>query len=684
MSYTVENSSLLGDLERVAKTRQEIARRLSKIADTIAQAELAGETASGRLGLAAEVAKINLASESLRQGVFRLLVLGDLKRGKSTLLNALIGEKLLPSDVNPCTALLTVLRYGINKKVTVHFKDNRDAVKLDLASFKEKYTIDPDEAKKLEEESKLAFPEVSHAVIEYPLPLLERGIEIIDSPGLNDTEARNELSLSYINNCHAILFVFRASQPYTLEERRYLENYLKGRGLTVFFLINGWDEVRDSLIDPDNPEDLAAAESRLRQVFSSNLGEYCEADGQNFYAKRVFEVSAINALRRRIKNPDDNLVGTGFPEFTQALNYFLTQKRAVAEIHQAKTLAGQVYHRVREALARRIPLLDQDLAELQQRMNAVAPEFEQLGEIRDRFQDEIRQTRDKKAQAIADGFRTYILNLGNTFAADFSPYQPNISFFESLERGKREEFNAAFKRGFEQYINDKIAAWELTAEREIAAAFGELARSAAVHGAAYAQVSQTIGEKLIGQQVKTGINIGVEQSSPNWASWAVGFVSLAWGNVAGIALAGAGFDWKNIFVNALAVLGIWSFLSIFSLSLIGGPLGVFVLGLGVGAWQVETARQELIALTKKEFIKYLPQVAQEQWQPIFEAVKGCFDNYEREVIKQINDDIKSRQAELNNLVEQKQSREIDREAELQRLQNLEAEIAAELRAIDVL
>jgi hypothetical protein len=85
---------------------------------------------------------------------------------------------------------------------------------------------------------------------------LEKGIEIVDSPGLNDTEARNQLSLNYINNCHAILFVFRAGQPCTLEERRYLDSYIKGRGLSVFFLINAWDEIRKGLIDPDDPEEL--------------------------------------------------------------------------------------------------------------------------------------------------------------------------------------------------------------------------------------------------------------------------------------------------------------------------------------------------------------------------------------------------------------------------------------------
>ncbi len=682
MSYNAENMSFIKDLDRVLKARHQVATHLSKIAETINQGELEGGETSGKLGLEREVEDLTIASNNLRNGVFRLMVLGDLKRGKSTFLNALIGENLLPADVNPCTALLTVLRYGSEKKVTVYFKEEKPPEYLDFASFKQKYTIDPTEAKELEAEKKLAFPDVDRAVVEYPLPLLEKGIEIVDSPGLNDTEARNELSLNYINNCHAILFVFRAIQPCTLEERRYLENYIKGRGLSVFFLINAWDEISKGLIDPENSEELAEAENRLRQVFQSNLADYCQVDGHNIYQERVFEISSLNALRRRIKNPEDELEGTGFSEFMNALNTFLTQERAVAQLRQARTIARQTYTRLHDAIQRRIPLLSEDIEELKRRIHSVEPEFEQFNEIRDRFQDEIRGMRDKKARAIADSFRAYVLNLENTFESDFLRYQPDISFWDFLQKGKREEFNAAFKQGFEQYLNDKIAGWELTAEREMQDAFSQLANSAASYGANYNQVAESINEKLIGQKLYTTGKINTGDDAPSWVSWAMGFMSLASANVAGLVLAGAGFDWRNILVNWMAVIGIWSFLSIFSVSLITGPIGLMLLSLGVGAVQTDQARQELIKATKKEFVKYLPQLAQEQWQPINQGVKDCFDAYEREVNKRVNDDIKSRKAELQNLLQQKESREINRETELKRLKQLDSDVLSQCQTIE--
>ena len=681
MNYTQDNP-LLKDLEKVIKVRLELADRLDRIAQTLQEGELEGENTSGKLGLDRESEDISLASKNLRQGVFRLIVLGDLKRGKSTFINALIGEKILPSDVNPCTALLTVLRYGTEKRVTVYFKDAKPAERLDFSSFKQKYTIDPDEAKKLEQEQKLAFPEVDYALVEYPLPLLEKGIEIVDSPGLNDTEARNQLSLGYLNNCHAILFVFRAVQPCTLEERRYLENYLKGRDFTVFFLLNGWDEIRQELIDPDNSEELQQAEEKLRKVFRTNLTEYTQLDGINIYPERVFEISALDALRRRIKNRTDSLEGTGFPEFMKSLNTFLTQDSAVSQMQQARRLARQAYARTHEAVELRIPLLEKDLEELKHKINSVEPEFKQLSEIRDKFQAEIRNQRDRQAKSITNSLREYILNLGDTFETDFVRYQPDLGFLDFLSAGKREQFNAALKQGFERYINEKMVSWELSAEKEMGKAFSQLAKSAAKYGATYNRVLDSISEKLIGQKVNFRTEIGDRDDAPGWSKWAMGFLSLATGNIAGVALAAIGFDWKNILVNWLAVIGISSFVAIFLTPAFLTPLGIAVMSLGVGAVQAEQGRKKFLQAAKKEFTKSLPKIAQEQYEPVYQAVAECFDNYEGEVIKRIDEDIRFRKAELDNLVAQKQSREIDREKELKRLQDLDSKVLSECNKIE--
>jgi GTPase SAR1 family protein len=675
-----DTTAFLNELDRIARIRQSIAAQLSTIATTLTQAE--AEADSGKLGLETEIEDVAIASRNLQQGVFRLLVLGDMKRGKSTFLNALMGENLLPSDVNPCTALLTVLKYGVEKRVTIHFNNGKPSEQIDFAGFKQRYTIDPEEAKSLEQDKKQAFPDISHAVVEYPLALLEKGIEIVDSPGLNDTEARNELSLGYLNNCHAVLFMLRASQPCTLAERRYLENYIKDRGLSIFFLVNAWDQVKESLIDPDDTAELQVAEAKLRKVFRSNLADYCRVDGFDLYDERVFELSAIQALRRRLKQADANLEGTGFPEFLGALNTFLTQERAIAELRQARTLARQITHRMSDAIARRIPLLDQTVDELKQRIASVEPQFSQLNEIRDRFQAEIRSTRDRQARAIADSFRTYVLNLEHTFEQDFLRYQPSsLGFLEFFDSSKRDQFSAAFEQAFQQYVNDKFFAWTITAEKDLNAAFTHLSQSAARYGASYVEVTDRISEMLTGQKLQPRMGNSPDDDSPGWAKWAMGLFSLASGNLAGAALAIGGFDFKSILLNFFTAAGVALIASsIFGIML--GPLAFALVGLGIGALQADHARQELAKATKRELVKYLPQVAQEQWQPIYSAIQTCFDTYEQEGIKRVNDDIRSRKVELETLLNQKESREIDRMAELNRLRAVQTKVTAECQALE--
>jgi GTPase SAR1 family protein len=672
-----KTNRFLQDLDRVARVRREVANSLQQMAKKLEQAETAANSGSGQMGFERDLIDLRKASTSLQQGVFRLMVLGDMKRGKSTFLNALIGENILPSDVNPCTALLTVLRYGQEKKVTVHFKTDHPPESLDFESFKQKYTIDPTEAKELEDSNKLAFPDVDYAVVEYPLELLEKGIEIIDSPGLNDTEARNELSLGYLNNCHAVLFVLSASQPCTLGERRYLENYIKDRGLSVFFLVNAWDRVQQSLLDPDDVAELAAAESKLQQVFRTNLSEYCLVDGCNIYEERVFPLSSIAALRRRLKDKNADLADTGFPKFINALNTFLTQERAIAELRQTRIIAKQTCTHVREAIALRIPLLEADVSELKAKIVEIEPQFVELQNIRDEFRDDIRRVRDRQARSIADSFRTYLNSLEATFEEDFKPYLPSeINFIEFLSNDKREQFNLAAQKGFQKYINDKYATWTLMAQKELTTAFGELSEKAKDRGVDYQKITAQMAEKLTGK-IPTRNNTMEEDSNPAWAKWAMGLFSLASGNLAGAALAISGFDTGGILLNLFTTAGI---AIIFGAIL--GPLGILLASLAVAGLQIDRARSYFASTIKKELVKRLPEVAQEQWQPIYSAVQECFDNCERQAISRINDDINVRKAELDNLVKQKESREIDRMAEVARLQQFEQDVNNEAQSIE--
>jgi hypothetical protein len=94
----------------------------------------------GERGFETAAAKLRERAGKLRQGRFTFLVLGEFKRGKSTLLNAMLGRDLLPRKAAPCTAILTSLRYGPMSAVRVLFTDGR-VERLTPEQFTAKYEL---------------------------------------------------------------------------------------------------------------------------------------------------------------------------------------------------------------------------------------------------------------------------------------------------------------------------------------------------------------------------------------------------------------------------------------------------------------------------------------------------------------------------------------------------------------
>jgi GTPase SAR1 family protein len=680
MDAQIGHASALASLEQVARKRQSMAEQLETLTQTLRTAEAKGAVTSGKLELEQPIDDLNATSKALKQGVFRVLVLGDVKRGKSTVLNALLGENLLPSALSPCTALLTVLRYGTQQQVTIHFNDDRAPEVIDIGTYKQRYTIDAAETKTYEDQQQLAFPTVSHAVIDYPLPLLAQGIELIDTPGLNDTEARNQLSLGYVNTCQAIVFVLGATQPMTLDERRYLNNYLKHRGLTLFFVINGWDQVASGLADPDDAHALQDAEAKLRAVFQVHLAEYCQLDNQDVYAQRVFEVSALKALRARLQDSQASSDGTGLPEFLAALTHFLTHDRFGAETQRALMVARRVSHQVQAGIERRISLLDHDLPELKLRMTAVQAEFEKLEDIHRQFQDLVRVTGEHKAREIADSFKAYILNLETTFETDFSSAQPDLNFAEFLDKSKRTQFHTAFKRAFERYMNDRLAAWEFIARQTMTSAFNQLNQSAADYQVLYDQVIEAINQELLGDRFAATNQRFRPDKVSIWAD-IVSDLFLDMPDNMNDSIRPFNTFWQTVLLYAcisaaMILVRIFFFLA-FDLLAIG------LLGAGILAAQAEYVRQEFIKTTRKEFAKCLPQLAQEQYAPIYEAVLQCFEVYQTRFSDRILTDVKARRAELENLVTQKESHDIHKEQEIQRLHTLVEEVQQHIQRLEM-
>ena len=172
--------------------------------------------------LTEEVTKI---SRKLESQCFRVAVVGDFSKGKSTLLNALVGEKIQPVRATPCSGTVTILRYGSKRRVICHYKNG---CKEEIApeEYKEKAAI----SKKAASGSiayKIAKSEIAEIVFEHPeLELCSNGVEIIDTPGLNEQPERTLATQQVLKTADAVIFLTHANNVLTETEEKLLF-YLK-------------------------------------------------------------------------------------------------------------------------------------------------------------------------------------------------------------------------------------------------------------------------------------------------------------------------------------------------------------------------------------------------------------------------------------------------------------------------
>ena len=138
-------------------------------------------------------------ADDLEKRAVTVLVAGEFKRGKSSIVNALMGEDLLPVDIVPTTAVTHVVHYG-ERKLVLHWRDGR----------KEEHPLTALELKAIasgEAGGNLNTEQIEFAELSLPNARLENGMVLVDTPGVNDlSEMRSEVVYQMIPRADAVLF----------------------------------------------------------------------------------------------------------------------------------------------------------------------------------------------------------------------------------------------------------------------------------------------------------------------------------------------------------------------------------------------------------------------------------------------------------------------------------------------
>lgn len=183
------------------------------------------------LGRDADRAVLDELSGRLAGQRLRVLVAGEAKRGKSTLVNALLGRPVLPVGVTPLTALPTTVRFGRDEGATAVFRDGR-AEGFPLQALDDLVTErgNPGNRRGL-----------ASVTVMVDAPVLARGLELVDTPGTGSVYAHNTAAAeAALETMDAAVFVLTADPPVSASERELMAR-VAGLSVSMFVVLNKAD-----------------------------------------------------------------------------------------------------------------------------------------------------------------------------------------------------------------------------------------------------------------------------------------------------------------------------------------------------------------------------------------------------------------------------------------------------------
>lgn len=365
-----------GEME-AAQSLRDYARLRAQVAECLSDLAQINE----RMEQPARAARIRADRDDLQHRRFTLLVLGEFKRGKSTLINRLLGVDTLPVGAAPTTAVLTRVSYGEEPAARLVMEDGSERP-VDIGRLAEEITL----AQGDEGINQRRHPGIARAEITLPAPLCRDGVDLVDSPGLGEHTTRSEVTYEALPAADAVVFVSDAAQLGS-EDEDFVRERLAREDLTnVFFVINKWDRVYNEAEDP--AAEIAALKRRAWSLFvpEPKVGY----NGQDLRANRIYPLSC----RPNLAPEEERAALDGlFAAFREDLESFLLRESGRVALERAVARARAAVAETLAGLRARGPALAADLEEFERRVAAAEAELKKLEGPRQAIRDAVAARR---------------------------------------------------------------------------------------------------------------------------------------------------------------------------------------------------------------------------------------------------------------------------------------------------